>query len=84
MSDTGYRPTTRRQKLKLMALTVAAVTALWMVLLMRPGAHVREFPPSGTQRPCAQGQTSGCVGGQADVLLLPAAPAASSSPGRAP
>jgi hypothetical protein len=84
MSSSSYQPTTRRQRLKLMALTVAAVSALWMVLLLRPGAHVRVFPPSGTERPCAPGQSTGCVGGQANVVLLPAERASAAASARAP
>ncbi len=70
-----YRPTTRRQRLVIVALTVATVVALWLVLLMRPGFHVEPLP--GTSRaPCSGAQTTGCVGGKAEVVLLPA-PAAS-------
>jgi len=72
-----YRPTTRRQRLKIIAVTVATVVALWMLLLFRPGAHVRTFPD--TPRPaCQPGQTTDCVGGQANVTLI-AAPAASAA-----
>lgn len=71
-----YRPTNRRQRLKIIALTVAVVVALWMLLLLRPGAHPR--PIAGvTPAPCKPGQTQGCIGGQANVVLLPAASAAS-------
>ncbi|HJV71194.1 hypothetical protein [Ideonella sp.] len=76
-----YRPTSRRQRLVIVAITVATVVALWMLLLLRPGFHARPIP--GTPlAPCPPGQTSGCVGGKADVLLIPAAPA--SSPGSEP
>lgn len=83
MSD-SYRPTTRRQRLRIAAVTVATVVALWMLLLLRPGAHVRQFPESAAAaasapRPCAPGQTQGCVGGQANVMLLPARPPASTA-----
>jgi hypothetical protein len=68
-----YRPTSRRQRLVIIALTVATVVVLWLVLLLRPGFRVEPIP--GTERaPCPPGQTTGCVGGQADVLLIPAQP----------
>ena len=71
-----FRPTNRRQRLKIIALTVAVVVALWMLLLLRPGAHPRPIP-GVTPMPCKPGQTQGCIGGQANVVLLPAEPAAS-------
>lgn len=78
-----YRPTSRRQRLVIIAITVATVVALWMLLLLRPGFQTRPIP--GTPlAPCPPGQTSGCVGGKADVLLIPTAPpsAAASAAGR--
>jgi hypothetical protein len=72
-----YRPTPRRQRLIIVAVTVATVVTLWMVLLLRPGWHVRTFPDAAK---CAKGQTTGCVGGKADVMLIPATPAVSASP----
>lgn len=76
MSD-RYRPTSRRQRLIIIAVTVATVVALWMLLLLRPGWHMRRFPDSAKR--CEPGQTTGCVGGKADVILIPAEPAASAS-----
>lgn len=71
-----YRPTTRRQRLGLIAAAVATVVVLWLLLLYRPGGNPRRYVPPPPV-PCAPGQTSGCVGGQADVLLLPGAQAPS-------
>jgi len=71
-----FRPINRRQRLKIIALTVAVVVALWSLLLLRPGSHPRVIP-GVTPVPCQPGQTQGCVGGQANVMLLPAASAAS-------
>lgn len=76
MSD-RYRPTSRRQRLIIIAVTVATVVALWMLLLFRPGWHQRKFPDNG--KPCEKGQTTGCVGGRADVMLIPASPAPDAS-----
>lgn len=76
--DDQFRPTTRRQRLGIIAVTLATVIGLWALLLLRPGAHVREFPPS-KDATCAKGQTSGCPGQQADVMLLPPASAGHSA-----
>lgn len=74
-----YRPTSRRQRLVIIAVTVATVVGLWMLLIYRPGWKVQPIP--GTPlAPCANGQTTACVGGQANVMLLPAtAPASGAS-----
>ena len=72
MSD-RYRPTSRRQRLIIIAVTVATVVGLWMLLIYRPGWHVRKFPDNAKR--CEKGQTTGCVGGKADVMLIPATPA---------
>jgi len=72
-----YRPTSRRQRLIIVAVTVATVVTLWMVLIYRPGWHLRPRPDAPT---CAKGQTTGCVGGKADVMLIPATPADPASP----
>jgi len=72
-----YRPTSRRQRLIIVAVTVATVVTLWMVLLLRPGWHVRTFPDAPN---CTKHQVPGCVGGKADVMLIPATPADSASP----
>jgi hypothetical protein len=78
--DAQYQPTSRRQRLKIVAVTVATVVILWMLLLFRPGGHPRTYPQS-TPVPCSPGQAIGCVGGRADVSLISAA--ASAEPGRA-
>ncbi|WP_395702216.1 hypothetical protein [Aquabacterium sp.] len=73
-----FRPVTRRQRLAIVAVALVTVVTLWLLLLFRPGGHPRVFPPAppaSSSLPCPPGQASGCVGGQADVLLLPAAPA---------
>jgi hypothetical protein len=80
--DDQYQPTSRRQRLKILAVTVATVVALWMLLLFRPGGHPRTFPPE-TAVACSPGQATRCVGGRADVSLisaaLPAVPASASA-----
>jgi hypothetical protein len=73
MDDDRYHPITRRQRLKIIAITVATVVGLWLLLIYRPGGHYSWYTP----KPCQQGQTQDCVGGQANVMLVPAEPAAS-------
>ena len=71
-----YRPTSRRQKLVIVAITVPTVVALW-VLLLKP-SEVEPIPGSQRGR-CLPNQTSGCVGGQADITLMPASTPASAA-----
>jgi hypothetical protein len=66
-----WQPVTPRQRLGIVAAAIGMALLLWALLLFRPGAKVREFPPDPPKPPCAPGQTGGCVGGQADVQLLP-------------
>lgn len=72
-----YRPTSTRQRLRILGLTLATVLALWLLLIYRPGGHYSWYLP----KPCKPGQTKDCVGGQADVMLLPAAPASGAASG---
>jgi hypothetical protein len=67
-------------RLQVLAATVLTVLVLWLLLLFKPGAHVRSFPEPAARRPCPTGQSTGCVGGQADVLLLPATPTRPAAP----
>lgn len=76
--DDRYRPTSWRLRLKIMAATVATVLLLWLALIYRPGGHYDWYTP----KPCKAGQTQGCIGGQANVMLLPATHAASAAPAK--
>jgi hypothetical protein len=42
-----------------------------------PGGFKRNPPPRPDAAACAPGQTQGCVGGTAQIIAAPAAPAAS-------
>jgi hypothetical protein len=66
-----YRPTTTRQRLRILGVTLATVLALWLLLIYRPGGHYDWYTP----KPCKPGQAQGCIGGQANVMLVPATPA---------
>jgi hypothetical protein len=73
-----YRPTNRRRRVLIGLLAVAtASTVMWLVL-EKPGAPPPR--PRVEPAPCAPGQTEGCVGGKAHVIVVPAA--ASSTPAR--
>jgi hypothetical protein len=78
-----WQPTSPRQRLRIVLVAIATVLVLWSLLLFRPGAKVREFPPDPPLPACKPGQTSGCVGGTASVQLLPAASQALPSPSSA-
>ena len=73
-----YRPTSRRQRLIIIAVTAATVVVLWLLLIYHPGGKPRVYPEPAR---CAAGQTSGCVGGKADVMLIPASPASPAASG---
>lgn len=71
-----YRPVSPRQRLRLVALTIVTVVGLWLLLLYRPGGNpYRYVTAASAPAPCQPGQQQGCVGGQANVMLLPAASA---------
>ncbi|MBI5260072.1 MAG: hypothetical protein HY855_26465 [Burkholderiales bacterium] len=73
-----YRPASRRQRLRVVGLTLLTVIVLWLLLLYRPGGNpYRYVTAASAPVPCRPGQQTGCVGGQANVLLLPAASAPS-------
>ena len=67
-----FRPVTPRQRRWIIVATLLMGALMWGLLLFRPGAHPRVFPPSADAPTCVPGQTSGCVGGKADVILIPA------------
>jgi hypothetical protein len=73
------------RKRRLLIALIAVATAITVVLLMLypPGGVKRKPPPPPPDAAaCAPGQTSGCVGGIATVIV-PALPAtAVSTPGR--
>jgi hypothetical protein len=73
-----YRPTSGRRRLLIALLAVATATTLIWMMLERVGAPpVQRVLPEDRPR-CAEGQTQACVGGRAEVLVVPVP--ASSSP----
>lgn len=71
LSTDRFQPTTRRQRLVIMLVTVVVVVGLWGLLIFRPGGTYRDLAA------CSPGQLQGCVGGLAEVMLLPPTGAAS-------
>ena len=80
MVDDGprYRPLSRRRRLGVALLAVATASTLILMMLERVGApelpRPADAPASAASAPapCPPGQDSGCVGGRAEVFLLPA------------
>ena len=64
-----YRPLTRRRRLLVLLLAVATAVTVVLVLLDPPGGVQRK---RAMPQPCAEGQTTGCVGGKVDVIVAPA------------
>jgi hypothetical protein len=64
----------RRRVLIVLAVATAA-TIVWL-LLNRPGDPKRDMPRVVRERaPCATAQSRDCVGGKADVIVVPASAA---------
>ena len=80
-----FRPTSTRQRRIILGVAVTAFVVMWILLIWEPGfdpatryPHLNEAPKD--KPACAPGQTTNCVGGQANVMLLPAASGPSSAP----
>jgi hypothetical protein len=81
MADEEYRPLSRRRRLLIVALALStAFTVLWMLSERPGGPKWKGKPPRADAPRCAAGQTRDCVGGQADIIVVP--PAAAASAGR--
>ena len=76
----SYRPLSLRRRLFIGVLAVATAVTLIMMMLELTGAPEIPRPPAAAgPAECSAGQLSGCVGGKADVIFVPAAAAASSA-----
>lgn len=77
MSFQAYPSLTGRRRVLLLLLAVAAaVTVMWLLLERPGGLHGPKAQPPGPA-PCSAAQTRDCVGGQSDVIAVPAAGTAS-------
>jgi hypothetical protein len=67
---------------RLLIIVLAIVTAVTIVLLLlnRPGDPKRGMPRAVPEAPrCGPGQSRDCVGGKADVIVVPASAASAAS-----
>lgn len=69
-----YRPLSRRRKLLIVALAVATAFTVVSLLLDPPGGVHRQQLQRADRLLCTEGQTENCVGGKADVIMVPRAP----------
>lgn len=69
-----------RRRLLIAGLAVVTAVTLILMMLERVGAPpLPRPPPVPDAARCTAEQTTGCVGGKADVILVPAQPPASAS-----
>lgn len=63
-----------RRRVLIVVLAIVTGVTVVMVLLYRPGDDKRGKPRAvPVPQACKPGQTTDCVGGKADVIVLPAA-----------
>lgn len=80
--DDSYRPLTPRRRVLIALLAVATALTLILMMLERVGAPpLPRPPPRPDAARCAAGQTTDCVGGKAEVIVMPAQPPASAPEG---
>ncbi len=75
-----YRPLSRRRKLLIVALAVATAFTVVNLLLDPPGGVRRQHIQRVDRPACSASQTTDCVGGQTDVIVVPPAAATASRP----
>jgi hypothetical protein len=72
-----YRPVSKRRRLLIVVLALATAATLLLYILGRRGAILSgKRPVPADVSACKGGNTTGCVGGMATVIVAPA-PAAS-------
>jgi hypothetical protein len=80
--DSAFRPVSLRRRLLVALLAVATAVTLFIMMLERIGApEIPRPPPPADPSVCAEGQLSGCLGGKAEVIVVPAATPAPASAG---
>lgn len=77
-----FRPTPLRQRLLILALAVATAAVVMLAVLDVPARlrRAQQLPPD--KAACGQEPTPGCVGGTLQLMVVPAAAAASAAPAR--
>ena len=74
-----YRPLPGRRRLLVALLSAATAVTIFALLIYRPGGlHGPRWHPGRAL--CAPGQSTECVGGLSDAILLPPATPASAAP----
>jgi hypothetical protein len=71
-----------RRRALLLLLAIATAVAIVLALIVQPGRKPRPIPPTpppADAARCKPGQTRDCVGGTANVMLLPSASGASAA-----
>ena len=72
----AYRPLSRRRRLLIVVLALATAATILLSVLGPPGGSKGPRPPPAPEpAACAPGQSIGCVGGKADVIVPPASAA---------
>jgi hypothetical protein len=80
--EDGFPATPLRRRLLIAGLAVATAVTLILMMLERVGAPpLPRPPPVPDATRCAEGQDRGCLGGRAEVILVPASPATPASAG---
>ena len=75
---TPYRPTSPRRRLLIVLLAIGTAVTIILTLLAPPaGSEHRHDVSTPDVLRCRAGNTSQCVGGKADVIVVPALHAAS-------
>ena len=77
---TPYRPTSPRRRLLIVLLAIGTAVTIILTLLAPPaGSEHRQPGQMPDALRCSGGNTSECVGGKADVIVVPVLPAASAA-----
>lgn len=80
--EDGFPATPLRRRLLVAGLAVATAVTLILMMLERVGAPpLPRPPPVPDAARCAEGQDRGCLGGRAEVILVPAGAATPASAG---
>ena len=77
--EDDFPATPLRRRLLIAGLAVATAVTLILMMLERVGAPPLPQPPDAAR--CAEGQDRGCLGGRAEVILVPTGPAVPASAG---
>lgn len=79
-----FNPITPRRRLLIVVLALSTAGLVMYSVLERPGLHLTRPKPVEAAA-CVKGQQTGCVGGQADVIMVaPVPPLSATSPASAP